>query len=115
MNLPEHIKYIRERCIDAIANNDEMSVASFEKGEGLLMTFSEAIEIVNEIDRLKAENAELLTALKLAIPWHEKEYKIVLDSFRAYFGIDPDFESEQWKIPEWVEAAKAAIEKAEKI
>ena len=64
MNLQDHIEYIRNRCIDAIGNNDKMSVASFESGEGLIMTFNEAIEIANEIDRLKAEKAELLDALK---------------------------------------------------
>lgn len=64
MNLQDHIEYIRNRCIDAIGNNDKMSVASFENGEGLLMTFNEAIEIANEIDRLKAEKAELLASLK---------------------------------------------------
>lgn len=69
MNLPEHIKYIRERCIDAIAAGDEMSVASFETGEGLVMTFNEAIEIVNEIDRLKAERDKLLNALKNILPY----------------------------------------------
>ena len=64
MNLQDHIEYIRNRCIDAIGNNDKMSVASFESGEGLIMTFNEAIEIANEIDRLKAEKAELLASLK---------------------------------------------------
>ena len=59
MNLQDHIKYIRNRCIDAISNNDKMSVTSFESGEGLIMTFNEAIEIVNEIDRLKAEKEQL--------------------------------------------------------
>jgi hypothetical protein len=121
MNLQDHIEYIRNRCLDAIGNNDKMSVASFESGEGLIMTFNEAIEIVNEIERLKAEQkqlekekAELLEALKSALSCHEKEYKIGLDSYRAFFECDPDFESEQWKIPEWVEAAKTAIENAEK-
>jgi hypothetical protein len=64
MKLQDHIEYIRNRCLDAIGNNDKMSVASFESGEGLIMTFNEAIEIVNEIERLKAEQAELLEALK---------------------------------------------------
>jgi len=95
MNLPEHIKYIRERCIDAIANNDEMSVADWRTGEGLIMTFNEAIEIVNEIDRLKAENAELLAALKLIL---------VYVTPLAYPGKDTA-----------VNYARLAIEKAEKI
>ena len=64
MNLQDHIEYIRNRCIDAIARGDEMNSAIFEDGHGLIMTFNEAIEIVNEIDRLKAEKAELLEALK---------------------------------------------------
>ena len=64
MNLQDHIEYIRNRCIDAIAHGDEMNSAIFEDGHGLIMTFNEAIEIANEIDRLKAEKAELLDALK---------------------------------------------------
>jgi hypothetical protein len=69
MKLQDHIEYIRNRCIDAIANNDKMSVASFESGEGLIMTFNEAIEIVNHIDELKKEKAELLEALKNIMPF----------------------------------------------
>ena len=64
MNLQEHIEYIRNRCIDAIAHGDKMDVADWQTGEGIYMTFNEAIEIANEIDRLKAEKAELLDALK---------------------------------------------------
>jgi len=64
MNLQDHIEYIRNRCLDAIANGDKMDVADWRTGEGIYMTFNEAIEIVNEIDRLKAGNAELLEALK---------------------------------------------------
>jgi len=64
MNLQDHIEYIRNRCIDAIAHGDEMNSAIFEDGHGLIMTFNEAIEIANEIDRLKAEKAELLASLK---------------------------------------------------
>jgi len=70
MNLQDHIEYIRNRCIDAIAHGDEMNSAIFEDGHGLIMTFNEAIEIVNHIDRLKAqreqlekEKAELLSVL----------------------------------------------------
>ncbi len=94
MNLQEHIEYIRNRCIDAIGNNDKMSIASFESGEGLIMTFNEAIEIVNEIDRLKAEKAELLEALKNIMPF---VYPL------AYLGREAA-----------VNAAKTAIENAEK-
>ena len=64
--------------------------------------------------QLEKEKASLLEALKSALSWHDKEYKIGLDSYRAFFECDPDFESEQWKIPEWVSAAKTAIENAEK-
>lgn len=64
MNLQDHIEYIRNRCLDAIANGDKMDVADWRTGEGIYMTFNEAIEIVNEIDRLKAGNAELLASLK---------------------------------------------------
>ena len=64
MNLQDHIEYIRNRCIDAIAHGDKMSVADWRTGEGLSMSFNEAIEIANEIDRLKAEKAELLASLK---------------------------------------------------
>ena len=71
MNLQDHIEYIRNRCIDAIAHGDKMDVADWRTGEGLSMSFNEAIEIVNEIDGLKAERgqlekekAELLDALK---------------------------------------------------
>jgi len=63
MNLQDHIEYIRNRCIDAIANGDKMDVCDWRTGEGLIMTFNEAIEIVNEIE-LKAEKAEILDALK---------------------------------------------------
>lgn len=64
MNLQDHIEYIRNRCIDAIAHGDKMDVADWRTGEGIYMSFNEAIEIVNEIDRLKAEKAELLASLK---------------------------------------------------
>lgn len=63
MNLQDHIEYIRNRCLDAIANGDKMDVADWRTGEGIYMTFNEAIEIVNEIE-LKAEKAEILDALK---------------------------------------------------
>ncbi len=64
MNLQDHIEYIRNRCIDAIAHGDKMDVADWRTGEGIYMSFNEAIEIANEIDRLKAEKAELLASLK---------------------------------------------------
>ena len=80
MNLQEHIEYIRNRCIDAIAHGDEMNSAIFEDGHGLIMTFNEAIEIVNEIDRLKAGNAELLEAL---IELYDNQNDAPLERHRA--------------------------------
>jgi hypothetical protein len=97
MNLPEHIKYIRERCIDAIANNKKMSVADWRTGEGLSMSFNEAIEIVNEIDRLKAENAEFFAALKTIVEGYET------DGMEGMMTRDEVFYN----------TAKAAIEKIE--
>ncbi len=77
--------------------------------------FIDTDEVYNAIiEELKAQNAELLAALKLAVSKYEEEYKIGLDSYRAFFECDPDFEDPQWKVPEWVNAAKLAIEKAEK-
>jgi len=64
MNLQENIKYIREACVFAIAEGRKMDSYDFENNEGVFMTFNKAIEIVNEIDRLKAEKAELLAALQ---------------------------------------------------
>ena len=80
MNLQDHIEYIRNRCIDAIGNNDKMSVASFESGEGLIMTFNEAIEIVNEIYRLEAQKAQLLEAL---IELYDNQNDAPLERHRA--------------------------------
>ena len=64
MKLQDHIEHIRNRCIDAIAHGDKIDVADWRTGEGIYMTFNEAIEIANEIDRLKAGKAEILDALK---------------------------------------------------
>ena len=49
MNLQENIEYIRERCIDAIAKGSDMNSDNWRNGEGVFMSFNEAIEIVNEI------------------------------------------------------------------
>ena len=105
MNLQDHIKYIRNRCIDAISNNDKMSVTSFESGEGLIMTFNEAIEIVNEIDRLKAERGQL-----------EKEKAELLDALSELYDNQNDAPLERHRA-RWaaaMEKARLAIEKAEK-
>ena len=98
MNLQDHIEYIRNRCIDAIGNNDKMSVASFESGEGLIMTFNEAIEIVNEIYRLEAQKAQLLEAL---IELYDNQNDALLERHRA-----------RWEAA--MAKARAAIENAEK-
>lgn len=98
MKLQDHIEYIRNRCIDAIANNDKMSVASFESGEGLIMTFNEAIEIVNHIDELKKEKAELLDAL---IELYDNQNDAPIERHR-----------ERWEAA--MAKAKTAIENAEK-
>ncbi len=63
MNLQENIEYIRERCIDAIAKGSDMNSDNWRNGEGVFMSFNEAIEIVNEIGRLRGEKATLLAAL----------------------------------------------------
>ncbi len=105
MNLRDHIEYIRNRCIDAISNNDKMSVTSFESGEGLIMTFNEAIEIVNEIDRLKAEKEQL-----------EKEKAELLEALIELYDNQNDAPLERHRA-RWaaaMEKARLAIEKAEK-
>ena len=105
MNLRDHIEYIRNRCIDAISNNDKMSVTSFETGEGIYMTFNEAIEIVNEIDRLKAERGQL-----------EKEKAELLDALSELYDNQNDAPLERHRA-RWEAAmakAKTAIENAEK-
>jgi hypothetical protein len=58
---------------------------------------------------------DLLAALKLAVNQYENEYQISVDSYRAFYGIEPNFKSQEWEMPEWVRQAKSAIEKAEKI
>mgnify|MGYP003509868378 CR=1 FL=1 len=105
MNLQDHIEYIRNRCIDAIAHGDEMNSAIFEDGHGLIMTFNEAIEIANEIDRLKAERGQL-----------EKEKAELLDALSELYDNQNDAPIERHR-ERWEAAmakAKTAIENAEK-
>ena len=105
MNLQDHIEYIRNRCIDAIAHGDEMNSAICEDGHGLIMTFNEAIEIVNEIDRLKAERGQL-----------EKEKAELLDALSELYDNQNDAPLERHRA-RWaaaMEKARLAIEKAEK-
>ena len=105
MNLQDHIEYIRNRCIDAIAHGDEMNSAIFEDGHGLIMTFNEAIEIVNEIDRLKAERGQL-----------EKEKAELLDALSELYDNQNDAPLERHRA-RWaaaMEKARLAVEKAEK-
>lgn len=105
MNLQDHIEYIRNRCLDAIANGEEMDVADWRTGEGIYMTFNEAIEIVNEIDRLKAERGQL-----------EKEKAELLDALSELYDNQNDAPLERHRA-RWaaaMEKARLAIEKAEK-
>ena len=105
MNLQDHIEYIRNRCLDAIANGDKMDVADWRTGEGIYMTFNEAIEIVNEIDRLKAERGQL-----------EKEKAELLDALSELYDNQNDAPIERHR-ERWEAAmakAKTAIENAEK-
>ena len=104
MNLQDHIEYIRNRCIDAIAHGDKMSVADWRTGEGLSMSFNEAIEIVNEIDGLKAERAQL-----------EKEKAELLEALIELYDNQNDAPLERHRA-RWEAAmakASAAILKAE--
>ena len=99
MELIEHIKYIRGRVIDAISEGDDMNAANFGYEEGLLMTFNEAKEIVRELDRLNAEKADLLAALKGLDDFIAKQYPWALS--QPFKGL--------------VESARAAIAKAETV
>ena len=105
MKPQDHIEYIRNRCIDAIANGEEMDVADWRTGEGIYMSFNEAIEIVNEIDRLKAERGQL-----------EKEKAELLDALSELYDNQNDAPLERHR-ERWEAAktkAKTAIENAEK-